>query len=128
MPFRIVPDFGKGSEYDVSSVRKDCCDVFQQDVSGSYFANGSEHLPPEAGPSAFFNPSLFSCVADILARESPCNDVNQSSIFFRPVRVVELFDITIHGCVIEVAVFDSGSDNVLTVWVDFDISNCTYLP
>jgi hypothetical protein len=48
---------------------KQRCDVLQEDVARSYFANDPGHFSPESASFAF-EAQFMSAVADVLARES----------------------------------------------------------
>jgi hypothetical protein len=75
-PFRIKPCLGQLSENGVQSVSKDRCDVFQDNVLGSYQANDSHEFVKKAAPSALLDTGLLACGADVLAREATANNVS----------------------------------------------------
>jgi len=82
LPFCIVParghvseNFGKGCPF-VDS--KEAWNVLQQNVSWSYQANDSSDFGPE--PSVVLDSAHVSGIADRLARESGCDDVNPADI------------------------------------------------
>ena len=69
LPFRIVPERGKRSEYRWKPPVNKRWDVLHDDVSGSNHANDSMVFPPKTRPLAVEARAL-ACQADILAGES----------------------------------------------------------
>jgi len=80
VPVRIVPALGQVSEYDINPPNKQCCDVFHEHESGSYFANQSAHLSPESTSLASDALSL-SGIANVLAGEPAADQVNPFEVF-----------------------------------------------
>ena len=75
VPFRIIPERGKLSEYNVESSSKESCDVLHDDIAGSKLANDSGVLSPEPRSLTADSCSLAR-VADVLTRESATNHVH----------------------------------------------------
>ena len=80
-PFRIKPQRGQVSKNSSESPRSECWAVFHEDEAGLYFANDPCHFSPHAAALAV-DACAFSCGADVLARKSATNDVNNSSPWF----------------------------------------------
>jgi hypothetical protein len=59
---------------------KQRCDVLHDDVAGCQFANKSDDFGPQSAAGAFPDACLFSSDANILARESPCDDINGNAV------------------------------------------------
>lgn len=79
VPLRIIPERGQRPEYGVKSPSKESCDVFQEHVAGSQFANHSGDLVEQAGTlSGQSGPA--SGVADVLAWEPAGNQVNPGKV------------------------------------------------
>jgi hypothetical protein len=74
-PFRIKPCLGQFSKNGVQSVSKDRCDVFQDNVLGSYQANDSDEFVKETTPRALPDPRLLACGADVLAGKATANNI-----------------------------------------------------
>jgi len=79
VPRRIVPALGQFSENSSHSVSKQPWDVLHDDVGGSYLANDSCELKPEAGLFAI-EPSAPSRNADVLAGESAADDIDGGEV------------------------------------------------
>jgi hypothetical protein len=75
MPFRVIPERGQISKYGFDSAKSECCDVFDNHISRSNFANDSREVMPQAGPGAC-NTSPKTGAADVLARKAAADDVN----------------------------------------------------
>ena len=68
IPFRIVPAFGQLSEYSIHPPSKECCDVLQEQVSGSYLANQPQEVEEQSASLASDSFS-FSGIGNILTGE-----------------------------------------------------------
>jgi hypothetical protein len=79
MPFRIIPERGQGSENVSKPSTKQCCDVFQQDISGCQFANQTGDLVEQTAALSG-KPRALPCCADVLAGEAACDDIDGNSI------------------------------------------------
>jgi hypothetical protein len=79
MPLRIKPERGQVSENSLNSPSKQSCDVLHDDDTGSYIANDSGELGPQAGAFAFDASSLAG-VANVLTREPAADDIDSDSI------------------------------------------------
>jgi hypothetical protein len=73
-PLRVIPDFGQVSENRSHPSIKQRCDVFHDDVSGSYEANEAREGRPQTG-SFSPNSSASTSMADVLAWETTADDV-----------------------------------------------------
>jgi hypothetical protein len=80
MPLRIVPERGQHSENVAKSPLKQSCDVFQDDVVWSQFANQAEEILDKTR-TATFKSGAFSREANILAGKSSADNINWSDIF-----------------------------------------------
>jgi len=74
----IEPHLGKVAKHSPESSRNESWRVLHEDVTGSNFANDSGHFDPQARSFAVDSCSL-SGNANILARESAANDIDDSS-------------------------------------------------
>jgi hypothetical protein len=74
IPFRIIPARGQVPENSVESPRTESCNVFHENASRSKVANGIGIATPESRPLAG-DASAPAGEADVLARESPADDV-----------------------------------------------------
>jgi hypothetical protein len=83
VPLAIIPEAGQVPEKDTGPspiiARKEVGGVFHEDVSGSYFANETGKLCPEAG-SLSGDPNARSTGGNVLAREPAADNVNWSDI------------------------------------------------
>jgi hypothetical protein len=79
MPFDVIPDLGQVSENSAKSPSKQSCDVFHDDVSGSYFANNSIELPPQTAALTVESGPLPR-QADVLTWEPAADDICASSL------------------------------------------------
>lgn len=80
VPPSVVPERGQVAENAVQSSRKESCDVFHDDVSWSKYANGCGVVAPESTAGSFLNACAFAGEADVLAGESPSDDVDRSDV------------------------------------------------
>ena len=74
VPLRIVPERGQVSENVSRPPSKQSCDVFHDDVAGSYFANEPGIFAPKAGSFAC-DPNALSGNADVLTGEAAAYDI-----------------------------------------------------
>jgi hypothetical protein len=74
----VKPHLGKVSKHSVESSKSERWAVFHERVAGSYFANDAGHFPPETGALPVESVA-FAGNADVLAGESPADNVNSSS-------------------------------------------------
>jgi hypothetical protein len=79
VPFRIIPERGQGSENVSKPSTKQCCDVFQDDISGCQFANQTGDLVEQTAALSG-KPCAFACGANVLAGEAAADDINGNSI------------------------------------------------
>jgi hypothetical protein len=79
VPLRIIPERGQGSENVCKPSTKQCCDVFQDNVSGCQFANETGDFVKQAASLAF-KACTFSGETNVLAGEPSCDDINGNSI------------------------------------------------
>lgn len=78
-PFRIEPELGQRPENGIeSSASSDGCDVLQEQVAGSYVANGADEVEVEAAPLAADAGSL-SGEREILAGEASDHQIDTIS-------------------------------------------------
>ena len=75
IPFRVIPARGQVSEYNAKPPTKQSWHVLHEYESRSKLANDSEELLPQSGPLAFDSCTLGG-VADVLAGESPADEIN----------------------------------------------------
>lgn len=95
LPFRIVPEFGKGAEYGIHPSIKQRSDVLHDNVARSNLANEASVFIPEA--AALTSKScLKPCPTDILAGEPPADGINGNSIGSKAV-CGKLADVMIAG-------------------------------
>jgi hypothetical protein len=79
MPFRIIPERGQGSENVCKPSTKQCCDVFQDDVSGCQFANQTGDFVEQTAALSG-KPCALPCGADVLTWEPAADDIDGNSI------------------------------------------------
>jgi hypothetical protein len=77
-PLRIVPDRGQVAENSSESPTSESWGVFHEHESRSNLANDPEHFGPKSAALSV-KPGSASRDANVLARESARNDVNNSS-------------------------------------------------
>jgi hypothetical protein len=82
IPFRIIPDFGKVVEYLLESVIDKSGDIFDNGEFRTQLVDDSSVFEPEPATGSDFNPRLLSCLADVLAGESPADDIDAFKIVF----------------------------------------------
>jgi hypothetical protein len=92
-PSSIKPHLGQVSENSAKPPNSEHWAVFHERESRSYFADDAGHFAPEAGAFAVESFALAVCRADVLARESARNHVNNSA----PRRSVEGTNIIPNG-------------------------------
>ena len=87
-PLRIEPHLGQVSENSTKPPRSENWRVFHERVAGSYFVNDPCHFAPESASLSVKSRAASGC-ADVLARESARNNINNSA----PRASVKLRDI-----------------------------------
>jgi hypothetical protein len=119
-PSCIEPCFGQRSEdfAEVSRI-KQTWDVLQQRVSGSNIANTFDRLRPLV-PFVFFAPA-FSRNAKWLAGKACRNHIDIALVFFRCTGLDEVVNVAKDWGFVEEAVFDPLREDLLTVFVPFDV-------
>jgi hypothetical protein len=113
VPLCVIPDRGQLSENDSQSSRKQRCDVFHDDVTGSKLANKSDVL----GVKPASRPCKTSTLAgdrDILAGPSAADDINICDAIGSKSSCCERSDICIDGHIWPVFAQDGS-----TVGLDF---------
>lgn len=101
---------------------KEIWDVLQQAELRSYDANTFEGCWPHI--SFVLCAEVLASDRERLTGETPRDEIHFSSVEMR-VSLVELPNVSEDRSVIEDAVVDSGSESVLTVFIPFDISDCS---
>jgi len=93
LPFRIVPDGGKVAKHSFKSQPNESCDVLNECVLRSKYANDSMEFPPETRTLSV-NAGHAPRVANVLAWEPSDNNINSSKVvlsdgsnIFKPLRV-----------------------------------------
>lgn len=79
VPLRIVPERGQRPENRVEPPPKQSCDVLHEHVSGCQLANDAGKLPPQS-TSLATKTGAPPCLADVLAGESPGDEVNPGKL------------------------------------------------
>jgi len=79
-PDNIIPQRGKRSEYGFKSEPNKSWDVLTNEPSGLNLAKDSLNVIPE--PALVVHPSLFSCCAEGLTRESRRDDIHDATPWF----------------------------------------------
>jgi len=77
-PFRIIPHLGQVSKDSSKPSNNQIWRIFHEDVSGFHFANDSCHFSPQSAPGPSDARALAGA-ADVLAWESPADDINPPS-------------------------------------------------
>jgi hypothetical protein len=79
-PSRMKPQLGQVSKHSPKPPKSESWAILHKREAGSYFANDAGHFPPEPGSFTFDSFSIGSaCGADVLARESARNHINNAS-------------------------------------------------
>jgi hypothetical protein len=91
-PFRIIPEAGQVSANGCHVSIKQRCDVFHDDVAGSYFANQPCELAPQSRSLAS-DPTTVSGSRNVLAGEATANNVGEASVEPECANVVVAGDI-----------------------------------
>ena len=118
VPSNTEPARGQVSEYSAKvSVNKQICDVLQEDELGSNVANRS----PDGGPevSRVVLSGLFPGGRERLTREARGDEIHEST----PRSPVEGVEVVPDRGVVEEAVFDPLTEDLLTILFDLDISD-----
>jgi hypothetical protein len=79
VPFRIIPERGQGSENVCKPSTKQCCDVFQDDISWCQFANQTGDFVEQTAALSG-KPCALPCGADVLTWEPAADDIDGNSI------------------------------------------------
>jgi hypothetical protein len=77
-PLRIVPAFGQAPENGVETSAPQRSHILEEHEGGLDFANGSEHLVPEAAPRAG-EPCSPPGEGDVLARETGSKEIHSAA-------------------------------------------------
>lgn len=117
-PFRIVPESGHASEYNVHSANRNCCDVLQKHPAGFHIANDPLELEPESAAIAFFDAFAFPRLGDVDAGESARNHLNMAS----PGSRVESVEIRPDRRIIQGAVLHARDQDFAGKRFDLDIT------
>jgi hypothetical protein len=103
MPLRVIPDRGQVPEnaakplaWLLSWATKQTCDVLHENELGSKVASKSKEFGVKAASCALAKAATSACRTDILAGESPNDDVGNNSVCGKPFGG-DLSDIAIHG-------------------------------
>jgi hypothetical protein len=122
-PFRVIPDFGQLSDHGAAiwwpsiTSHKDAWHVLQDDEFWSHLPNDAECIGPEV--PVIIGAPAESGVAMWLTREASTENIHRST----PGSSVETFDVVPDGSVVEVAVSDTGLDDLLAVFVPLDVAD-----
>lgn len=119
-PFRIEPEAGQLSENSIDPPNKQASNVLHEDEAGSYFANHSRHLEPEAAAFAVESASMPG-LRNVLARETAADDVDTSS----PGGSVEGLDVVMDRERLEDSVTLPRLENAPAVGVDLDSADAS---
>jgi hypothetical protein len=119
-PPRIIPQLGQVSENSSKPARSEHWGVFHERESRSYFANDARHVLPHSA-SLSINPRATAGAANVLARETSRNHVNNAS----PRLAVKGCHVIPNGERFQVAVVLSRHKNACCVAVPFDGANCS---
>lgn len=80
-PPAVIPERGQVSEYGSQSVRKDRCDVLQEQESGSYRVSHAQDFAVEPAARICANACTLAGVANVLAREARMDAIHSSRVF-----------------------------------------------
>jgi len=119
-PAAVIPARGQVAEYGSQSVRKDCCDVFQEQESGSYRVSHAQDFTVETAARVCAHARLLSGAANVLAREARMDAIHAS----RVVGWIEQPDIAfVHSQAGEPSFFRSLSEDLAGVSVPLNSGN-----
>lgn len=114
-PERIIPCAGHVPEYGSKVVvSNESCDVFQEDVAGSYLAHDAIGVRPEV--ALVTGPLALPGDRERLAGEAGVEDVDDAA----PWASVEMADVSEHGEPGQETVSLSLYEHLLTVGIDLD--------